>query len=76
MTPVLDRVAPPALDAGAAFAEFRSALLDFFEISTAENFRRYEAASRALATARQSNGLTGPPEIEERSRRRRSAPHR
>ena len=62
MTPVLDQVAPPVLDAGVAFAEFRSALLDFFEISTAENFRRYEAASRALATARKSNGRPGPPD--------------
>lgn len=54
MTSVLDQLAPPALDAGAAYAEFRSALLDFFEMSTAQNFRRYQAASRALAAARLS----------------------
>jgi hypothetical protein len=75
VTSVLDQVALPALDAGAAYAEFRSALLDFFEVSTAENFRRYQAASRALAAVRRSAARTAPPVMQE-SRRRRSAPHR
>jgi hypothetical protein len=76
VTSVLDQMASPALDAGAAYAEFRSALLDFFEISTAQNFRRYQAASRALAAARRSNARAALPELQERSRRRRSAPER
>jgi hypothetical protein len=66
VTSVLDQIAASTLDAGAAYAEFRSALLDFFEMSTAQNFRRYQAASRALAAARRSHRTT--PEIQGQAR--------
>jgi len=80
VTAALDEIAPPVADAEQAYAEFRNALLDFADVSTAQNFRRYQAASRALAEARRPRvapeARTAPAGIHGRSRRRRSAPRR
>ena len=59
MTTTLGQIAPPGRDTVDAYAEFRSALLDFFELPTAQNFRRYQAASRSLPEPPRSRGAAG-----------------